>query len=119
VGVFVAGTLIWTLGEIVAGPTVFAYPAMVAPEGFRARYLGTSQAMFALGAAVGPAAGIAIWHLFGRAVWLWCGAACVVGLLCARFSMKTIPRLSIDEAAPSSDAEPTAPDAGAAGAATA
>jgi MFS family permease len=114
VGVFVAGTLIWTLGEIVAGPTVFAYPAMVAPEGFRARYLGTSQAMFALGAAVGPAAGVAVWHAFGRAVWLWCGAACVVGLLCARFSMKTIPRGSTAEAPASGDAETAAPD-GAAG----
>lgn len=91
-GIFVAGTLVWTLGEIVAGPTVFAYPAMVAPEGFRARYLGTSQAMFALGVAVGPAAGIAVWHLVGRAVWLWCGAACLVGLLSARFSMRIIPR---------------------------
>jgi len=119
VGIFVAGTLVWTLGEIVAGPTVFAYPAMVAPEGFRARYLGTSQAMFALGAAVGPAAGIAIWHAFGRAVWLWCGAACVVGLLCARFSMKTIPQAATAESAASGDAGAAASDGAAPGAATA
>jgi MFS family permease len=118
VGIFVAGTLVWTLGEIVAGPTVFAYPAMVAPEGFRARYLGTSQAMFALGAAVGPAAGVAVWHAFGRAVWLWCGAACVVGLLCARFGMKTIPRTSTAESAPANDAELAASDGAAPDAAT-
>lgn len=90
VGIFVAGTLTWTLAEIIAGPTVFAYPAMVAPEGLRGRYLGASQAMFALGVAIGPVAGVTVWHLFGRAVWLWCAAACVIGLLCARFGMRDI-----------------------------
>ena len=94
VGIFLAGTLIWTLGEIIAGPTVFAYPAMIAPEGLRGRYLGTSQAMFALGTAVGPVAGIAVWHAFGKAVWLWCAGACAVGLLCARFGMRSIPAAS-------------------------
>ncbi len=90
VGIFVVGTLTWTLAEIIAGPTVFAYPAVVAPDGLRGRYLGASQAMFALGTAIGPVAGVTVWHLFGRAVWLWCGAACVIGLLCARFGMRTI-----------------------------
>jgi len=90
-GIFFAGTLIWTAGEIVAGPTVFAYPAMIAPDGQRGRYLGASQAMFTLGVAVGPVAGVVVWHAFGRAVWLWCGAACVLGLLCARFGMLPIP----------------------------
>lgn len=90
--IFVIGTLTWTLGEIVAGPTVFAYPAMVAPDGLRGRYLGASQAMFNLGVAIGPVVGVTVWNVAGRAVWLWCGAACVVGLLCARFGMKIIPR---------------------------
>jgi MFS family permease len=94
VGIFVIGTLIWTLAEIIAGPTVFAYPALIAPDRLRGRYLGATQAMFALGAAIGPVAGITVWHLFGRAVWLWCGAACVIGLLCARFGMRTIPATS-------------------------
>lgn len=90
--IFVIGTLTWTLGEIVAGPTVFAYPAMVAPGGLRGRYLGVSQAMFNLGVAIGPVVGVEVWNAAGRAVWLWCGAACVVGLLCARYGMKIIPR---------------------------
>ena len=94
VGIFVAGTLIWTTAEIIAGPTVFAYPAMVAPDGLRGRYLGASQAMFALGTAIGPVAGVTVWHLFGRAVWLWCAAACAIGLLCARFGMQTISAAS-------------------------
>ena len=91
VGIFFVGTLIWTAGEIVAGPTVFAYPAMIAPEGQRGRYLGAMQAAFTLGVAAGPVAGVAVWHAFGRAVWLWCGAACVLGLICASFGMRPVP----------------------------
>jgi predicted MFS family arabinose efflux permease len=91
VGIFLAGTLIWTLGEIIAGPTVFAYPAIIAPDGMRGRYLGTSQAIFTLGTAVGPVAGVALWDAFGKAVWLCCAGACVVGLLSARFGMRSIP----------------------------
>jgi MFS family permease len=98
--IFIAGTLTWTLGEIVAGPTVFAYPAMVAPEGMRARYLGASQAVFALGTAIGPVAGVTVWHVFGRTVWLCCGAACLIGLVSARFSMRIIPRAASDGATP-------------------
>ena len=29
--VFILGTLIWTLAEIIAGPTMFSYPPMPAP----------------------------------------------------------------------------------------
>lgn len=90
VGIFLAGTLVWTLAEIIAGPTVFAYPAIVAPDGLRGRYIGAAQAMFALGTAVGPVAGVAAWHAVGKTVWLGCAGACALAVLCARFGMRSI-----------------------------
>ena len=90
VSTFVTGTLIWTLAEIVAGPTVFAYPALAAPSQLKGRYLGAMQAMFSLGSAIGPAAGVALWHAAGRAIWWWYAAACLVGMACARAGMRPI-----------------------------
>ncbi len=90
VSAFVTGTLVWTLAEIVAGPTVFAYPALAAPSQLKGRYLGAMQAMFSLGSAIGPAAGVAVWHAAGRAIWWWYAGACVVGMACARAGMRPI-----------------------------
>jgi MFS family permease len=90
VSAFVTGTLIWTLAEIVAGPTVFAYPALAAPSQLKGRYLGAMQAMFSLGSAIGPAAGVALWHAAGRAIWWWYAGACIVGMACARAGMRPI-----------------------------
>jgi hypothetical protein len=46
--VFIGGTLVWTLAEITAGPTMSAYPANAGPERLRSQYLGASQSVFAL-----------------------------------------------------------------------
>jgi MFS family permease len=78
--IFVAGTLVWSLAEIVAGPTMFAYPAMTGPDRLRGRYMGMAQATFGLGTAIGPVLGVIVWHAVGSAVWLWCGLACVAGI---------------------------------------
>jgi len=80
VAVFVAGTLIWTLAEIVAGPTMFAYPAMAGPERLRGRYIGAATAMFGVGSASGAIIGLAVWNQVGDAVWPLCGLAALVGL---------------------------------------
>lgn len=69
--VLIAGTLIWTLSEIVGAPTVFAYPGMAAPPNLRGRYIGAMQSFFGLGTAVGPVIGVLLWDQFGNAVWLW------------------------------------------------
>jgi MFS family permease len=81
--VFIAGTLVWTLGEIVAGPTMFAYPAMASPERLRGRYLGSASAAFGVGSAVGPAAGLAVWAMVGSQVWVWYGLVCLVTAVAA------------------------------------
>lgn len=87
--VFVVGTLVWTLAEIIAGPSVFAYPAMAAPDHLRGRYNGAGTAAFGVGSAAGSLFGLAIYSQVGEAVWLWCAAGCVVGLLAAWFGMRT------------------------------
>src|ERR1039457_5430403 len=86
--IFVIGTLVWSLAEIVAGPTMFAYPAMAGPTRLRGRYIGAAQAMFGLGTAIGPVVGVTVWDAIGRPVWLWCGAACVVGLAAAWWGIR-------------------------------
>ena len=49
VWVFIAGTLIWTIAEITAGPTMASYPGMAAPSRLRGRYIASMQTMFNLG----------------------------------------------------------------------
>ena len=88
VAAFVVGTLIWSLAEIVAGPTVFAYPAVASPERLRGRYIGAANTMFG----IGSVAGLAVWNVAGNAVWWICGLACLLGLLAARSGMRAAPR---------------------------
>jgi MFS family permease len=88
IGVFVVGTLIWSLAEIVAGPTMFAYPAIAAPERLRGRYIGAGTAMFGIGSASGGVVGLAVWNAVGTAVWWWCGVACLVGIAAAWQGMR-------------------------------
>jgi len=88
VGVFIVGTLIWTIAEITAGPTMASYPGRAAPGRLRGRYIASMQTMFNLGVAVGPVIGVAIYRAVGSAVWLWCAAGCAVGLALALAGMR-------------------------------
>ena len=88
VGVFIVGTLIWTIAEITAGPTMAAYPGRIAPGALRGRYIASMQTMFNLGAAVGPVLGVAIYRAVGNAVWGCCAAGCAVGLALALGGMR-------------------------------
>lgn len=79
--VFAIGTLIWSLAEIIAGPTLMAYPAKAGPERLRGRYLGFSQAMFGLGTAAGPMIGVALWTTVGSATWVIIGATSLFAII--------------------------------------
>jgi MFS family permease len=107
IAVFVIGTLLWTLAEIIGGPTMMSYAGVVAPEGLRGRYISSMQTMFSLGGAVGPALGTAGYHLFGRDVWLLFGLTCLVGMVFALVGMR---RPAEDEPEPD-HAEPASPHA--------
>ncbi|MFL6131140.1 MAG: MFS transporter [Mycobacteriales bacterium] len=89
VAAFVIGTLVWSLAEIVAGPTIFAYPAVASPQRLRGRYIGAANTMFGIGSATGAVLGLAVWNLVGEAVWWICGLACLLGLLAAGAGMRT------------------------------
>ncbi|WP_328971721.1 MFS transporter [Streptomyces sp. NBC_00239] len=83
----VAATVVWSAGEIIGSPTMTAYPALAAAPENRSRYLGASQAMFGVGSAVGPAAGVAAWSLMGDAVWLACAAVAALAAAAAYAGM--------------------------------
>lgn len=97
IAAYVIGTLIWSFAEIVAGPTIFAYPAVASPDHLRGRYLGAANAMFGIGSAAGSVLGLAVWGLVGEAVWPICGAVCVLGLLAASAGMRTVPEPAVDK----------------------
>jgi MFS family permease len=84
----VIGTLIWTLSEIIGAPTAFAYPAMVAPPGYRGRYFGAMQSALGLGMTVGPIVGVWLLASVGRFVWLWAAAVAIVSTIAARVGMR-------------------------------
>jgi MFS family permease len=89
IAIFVIGTLLWTLAEIIGGPTMFAYPGMAAPQPLLGRYVGSAHAMFGLGSALGPFLGVWLWNTSGTQVWVWCGLAGAVGVVLAYFGMSS------------------------------
>jgi MFS family permease len=87
--VFVLGTLVWSVAEIVGGPTVAAWPSLTAPAGLQGRYQGAFQAAFGLGSAVGPVVGVVLWAHLGPTTWLVSAGASLVALVVARAAMRT------------------------------
>ncbi len=77
---FVVGCAVSTVGQIIGGPAIFAYPAKVAPAGLKGRYLGAFFGMFGLGQALGPVFAAPIYQLLGSDIWFLSG---LVGLLSA------------------------------------
>jgi MFS family permease len=92
VAIFVIGTLLWTLAEIIGGPTMFAYPGMAAPKPLLGRYVGAAHAMFGLGSALGPFLGVWLWNRSGTEVWVWCGLAGLLAVVLAYFGMTPAPQ---------------------------
>ena len=95
--VIIAGTLIWTLGEVVGAPAVFAFPAMAGPAHLKGRYIGSFQFMFGLGTALGPVAGGALFTALGHQVWLVMGLASVVATVLGVTAARTPPRTAPTE----------------------
>jgi MFS family permease len=73
--VILTGTLIWSLGEIVSAPSLFAYPAMVGAGRLKSRYIGSFQFMFGIGSAAAPLIGGWLFiHTGASTVWPTLGA---------------------------------------------
>ncbi|NYD48231.1 MFS family permease [Actinomadura luteofluorescens] len=82
VTMLILATVVWTAGEIIAAPSMMAYPGLVAPSALRARYIAAATVPQHVGYAVGPMIGIAAWHAWGSGVWVLTGACgLLAGLL--------------------------------------
>jgi hypothetical protein len=73
IGLLVAATVVWTFGEVVATPSMMAYPGMVAPPGLRGRYIAAATVPQQAGYSLGPLIGVAAWQWWGDGVWLVVG----------------------------------------------
>ncbi|MFI8417132.1 MFS transporter [Serratia sp. NPDC078593] len=65
----IVGTLIWSLGEIISGPSFFAFPANAGPGHLKSHYLGSFHFMFSLGIALGPVIGGWLYLSLDTAFW--------------------------------------------------
>jgi MFS family permease len=81
--VIIVGTLIWSLGEIIGGPAVFAYPAVAGPAYLKGRYIGGFQFMFGLGSAIGPVVGGWLFIRLGHNVWPVMALGSLIATSCA------------------------------------
>ncbi|WP_141579608.1 MFS transporter [Actinomadura sp. WMMA1423] len=79
VALLLLATVVWTFGEIIAAPSMMAYPGLVAPPALRARYIAAATIPQQVGYAVGPMIGVAAWHAWGSGVWVLTGAFGLVG----------------------------------------
>jgi MFS family permease len=84
----ILGTLVWTLCEVVAAPTVYAYPGMVAPAHLRGRYFGAMQGTFGLASTLGPILGIVLYEQIGQQMFLWAAGIAVVATVIGRVGMR-------------------------------
>jgi predicted MFS family arabinose efflux permease len=64
-----AGTVVWSLGEIIAAPWVTVYATVVAPASASGRYVSFAVTAQYLGFALGPALGLTVWELSHPALW--------------------------------------------------
>ena len=82
VAMLVVATAVWTFGEVVAAPSMMAYPGLVAPAALRARYIAAATVPQHVGYAIGPMIGIAAWHAWGSGVWVLTGICAVAAAGC-------------------------------------
>ena len=109
--VVIAGTVVWSLGEIVGGPAIFSYPAIAAPAQLKGRYIGSFQVTAGLGQAVGPVVGGWLFIHTGHLAWLLVASAGLAACLLAMAGVRSAPagdRATTRAGAPL----PRSPDAG-------
>ncbi len=76
--------VLWTIGEMLYFPMSAAHVANSSPPHMRGRYQGAWGIAWGTGAVIGPMLGTRLWEWQPRALWLGCGACCVVGCLLLR-----------------------------------
>jgi MFS family permease len=115
--VVLAGAVVYTLGELTAGPVVSALSAEAAPAAQRGRYMAATQLAWSLSGAVGPLLYATLLAHGSLSVWggtlvlcaLWAG---LVALLAARMPLARERVTNLAEASAATDPD-LHPDAGA------
>jgi hypothetical protein len=97
--VIIVGTLIWSLGEIISGPSLFAYPAIAGTGDLKGRYIGIFQFVFGVGSTVAPLIGGWLFIQIGQAVW----PVLAVGSLIAAACMLVAVRAPASAPQPATD----------------
>jgi len=86
--VVVTGTLLWTLGEMIGGPRVFAYPAVAAPMALKPYYISAFQFTFGLAGAVGQTVGVSLFAALGHRVWPFLALGSALAVLFAFVALR-------------------------------
>lgn len=77
--VYLAGTALWTVGEVVGFPAAAALTAELAPASLRGRYQGTYSMAWGLALTLGPVAGGELYGRGGgRTLWVACLAVALL-----------------------------------------
>jgi MFS family permease len=79
--------VLWTIGEMLYFPMSAAHVANSSPPHMRGRYQGAWGIAWGIGAVIGPMLGTRLWEWHARALWLACGACCVIGCLLLQRAM--------------------------------
>lgn len=105
--VIVLGTIIWTCGEMIGAPSVFAYPAIAGPARIKSYYISSFQFVFGLATAVGMSAGVALYGPLGHRVWPVVALGAVLAVAFAFIALR--PPLPSEERRTAAAKEPDEP----------
>lgn len=95
---FVLATVVWTMGEVVASPSMFAYPGLIAAPELRGRYIAAATVASQAGYSIGPMVGTAIWVGLGGQVFWIAGVVSAVAVAAALASVRN--PVTVSDAAP-------------------
>lgn len=86
--IILAARFLGIAGQIIGAPSIFAWPAKVAPEGAAGRYLGAGMSTFWAGYALGPVLGVLLYQQIGEMAWWLVGGVGVISAIAAAFAMR-------------------------------
>jgi MFS family permease len=109
IALLVLATVVWTFGEVVATPSMMAYPGMVAPPALRGRYIAAATVPQQAGYSVGPLIGVAAWEWWGENVFLVVGPFALVAAVLTAIGAG-VRRRPAPPGDPEPDADTTRPD---------
>lgn len=87
---FVLATVVWSMGEVTASPSMIAYPGLIAPPELRGRYIAATAVASQAGYSIGPMVGTAVWASIGGHVFWLAGVLSVLTVVLAMVSVRLL-----------------------------